>query len=439
MSHTLIARVHPCIANTHLLLLEDYCINCGTLIYWYIDVDSVGTDTTICCFAGAAVCVLDLLGTWLDAAEAMAKQIRRKSIPLAHATIIFVLEQFMGQHETRDLDKLLLKPLHDLSWSCAPATHMAKMLEFADLWKGFIEKHLMKCCHHLPRRRVSTPAMHRGSSTSRGWPAATLLTKLVLWFARPSASCAKWKIPPISWMPRSGSWENQAKSWSSERLWKWWTNFRRVLLHLLFPRLRHRLLVFVLMQMTFLISRTCWWFVLTAKPQLRSHIKWTATRQHLHVSSKQTHQQATLAKVMAGLESEPRHVLTCSCSLRAMILWRPKKSEMWRQTSFKLLGEAEAEDAWSDLLRNDVLLRFLLGQSKLQRAASHQLHQLQLWKPLRLESTLSSKSSSAWWTRCTAKPTASRGSSARRQGYSVLMQTQLPMFMIDVLIDVFTY
>ena len=84
--------------------------------------------------------MLDLLGTWLDAAEAMAKQIRRKSIPLAHATIIFVLEQFMGQHETRDLDKLLLKPLHDLSWSSAPATHMAKMLEFADLWKGFIEK-----------------------------------------------------------------------------------------------------------------------------------------------------------------------------------------------------------------------------------------------------------------------------------------------------------
>ena len=84
--------------------------------------------------------MLDLLGTWLAAAEAMAKQTRRKSIPLAQATIIFVLEQVMGQHETRDLDKLLLKPLHDLSWSCAPATHMAKMLEFADLWKGFIGK-----------------------------------------------------------------------------------------------------------------------------------------------------------------------------------------------------------------------------------------------------------------------------------------------------------
>ena len=70
----------------------------------------------------------------------MAKQVRRKSIPLAPATIEEVLEKFMVQHETRDLHKLLLKPLQDLSWSSAPATHMAKMLELADLWEGFIGK-----------------------------------------------------------------------------------------------------------------------------------------------------------------------------------------------------------------------------------------------------------------------------------------------------------
>ena len=68
----------------------------------------------------------------------MSKQVRRKSIPLAPATIEEVLEKFMVQHETRDLHKLLLKPLQDLSWSSAPATHMAKMLELADLWEGFI-------------------------------------------------------------------------------------------------------------------------------------------------------------------------------------------------------------------------------------------------------------------------------------------------------------
>ena len=70
----------------------------------------------------------------------MSKQVRRKSIPLAPATIEEVLEKFMVQHETRDLHKLLLKPLQDLSWSSAPATHMAKMLELADLWEGFIGK-----------------------------------------------------------------------------------------------------------------------------------------------------------------------------------------------------------------------------------------------------------------------------------------------------------
>ena len=70
----------------------------------------------------------------------MSKQVRRKSIPLAPATIEEVLEKIMVQHETRDLHKLLLKPLQDLSWSSAPATHMAKMLELADLWEGFIGK-----------------------------------------------------------------------------------------------------------------------------------------------------------------------------------------------------------------------------------------------------------------------------------------------------------
>ena len=140
MSHTLIARVHPCIANTHLLLLEDYCINCGTLIYWYIDVDSVGTDTTIFCFAGAAVCVLDLLGTWLASAACHGEAGSSQEHPTRSSDNRRSLGKNMVQHETRDLHKLLLKPLQDLSWSSAPATHMAKMLELADLWEGFIGK-----------------------------------------------------------------------------------------------------------------------------------------------------------------------------------------------------------------------------------------------------------------------------------------------------------
>ncbi len=51
-----------------------------------------------------------------------------------------IIEEFMARMESRDLQKVILVPLQDLSWASSPATHMKKLLEFEYLWKLLLEK-----------------------------------------------------------------------------------------------------------------------------------------------------------------------------------------------------------------------------------------------------------------------------------------------------------